>query len=491
MGGKSGVVIDRCQYDDLKNFVLETLETHTSATLSMLLEKGEQRFKHIFKEDTGWYLYNVKLDLEAKGLITQETAQKKTKHSALIRKTESGEFAAAKISENKSAELTRSLHEKFVELFGRQPIIVHAPGRINLIGEHTDYNGGFALPVSIDKGIQVAVSRSSMETIIYSVRYKQYLSVDLENVQPLKSPGWSNYLLGVIQRLLALGYKLKPFKCVLDADLPAGAGISSSAALECGFAMALNELFTLGLSKLQLIEIAQWAEHNFVGVKCGIMDQFASVMGKENHAILLDSRTLEFQYYPLQLGEYCIVLCDSNVKHSLASSEYNVRRSECESALATIQQNGFGAVNDLTEVTTDMLESVKGILSPAIHNRCKYILDENIRVFRATEALKTGNVEALGNLLFESHRGLSQLYEVSCAELDFLVAIAREFQGVVGSRMMGGGFGGCTVNLVHTSSVGDFITSAKSQYKKMFNKELTCHLVKTGNGAHVINNPNS
>jgi galactokinase len=315
------------------------------------------------------------------------------------------------------------------------------------------------------------------------------MSVDLYSVQPVKSPSWNNYLLGVIRKLLDSGYKIKPFYCVFEGDLPSGAGISSSAALACGFGLALSELFNLNLQKAELIHVAQWAEHHFVGVKCGIMDQFACIMGKENHVIKLDCRKLEYEYCPLQLGDYCMLLVDTNVEHSLAISEYNVRRSECEFALDFFRQNGFENITDLRDVSGEMLESIKNILPQVIYNRCLYISTENARVLRAAECLKTGDLTGLGSLLFESHEGLSKLYEVSCPELDFLVTLAAKSEGVIGSRMMGGGFGGCTINLIHSASVGDFVIRAKSEYKTTFNKDLTYQLVKTGPGAHIIDNP--
>lgn len=486
-GDRVGPLINKIHYEEIKDFFLQTLEEQTALSISTLLEKGKERFNHLFKDETGWYLYNVKLDLEARGMIRQLFPDKRNKRPMIGKMENTSEQIQSHSIEQRN-HLTTSVHNKFIDLFNSDPLMVYAPGRINLIGEHTDYNDGFVMPAAIDKGIQFAIGASKGESLIYSIKYKQFLSIDLKNIRPVKKPDWHNYLLGVLHQLQARGHKIKPFNCVFEGDLPTGAGLSSSAAMECGFTMALDTLFDLKLDKMEIVEIAQWSEHNFVGVKCGIMDQFASVMGKENHVIQLDCRSREFEYHPLDLGQHCILLCDTNVKHSLASSEYNTRREECEKGV-TLIRHFFPEVQSLRDVTPSMLAGARDLMPRTIYNRCKYIIEENMRVIAAGKDLRSGNIRQLGEKLFQSHAGLSELYEVSCAELDFMVDFARKSEGVSGSRMMGGGFGGCTLNIIHNTMVGSFITQAKAAYRKHFNKELTCHLIRISKGTHVIKTP--
>lgn len=479
--------MNKLHYEEIKEFFLQLLDKETALPINTLLEKGKERFNHLFKDETGWYLYHVKLDLEARGMIRQLFPDKNRRHP-MIGKTENTSSTIASEAIEQRNQLTASVYNKFIELFHTQPLMVCAPGRINLIGEHTDYNDGFVMPAAIDKGVQFAIGNSGNETLIYSIKYKQFLSVDLKNINAVKKPEWHNYLLGVLYQLQARGHKLKPFFCVFEGDLPTGAGLSSSAAMECGFTLALNKLFDLRLRNMEIIEIAQWSEHHFVGVKCGIMDQFTSVMGKENHVIQLDCRSRLFEYHPLDLGQYCILLCDTNVKHSLASSEYNTRREECEKGVAVIRTL-FPEVKSLRDVTHAMLALAKDALPQVIYNRCRYVIDENTRVIAAGKDLRAGDIVSLGQKLYQSHEGLSTLYEVSCAELDFLVQFAKRNEAVAGSRMMGGGFGGCTINIIQSGAVGSFISEAKTAYKLQFDKELTYHLVRIAQGAHVIETP--
>jgi galactokinase len=477
--------MDKHDYEAVKSYFLD-LVAENAVTINELLAKGHERFAGQFKEETGWYLYNVKLDLEARGILSRIYTDKKQRRMMISRST-TNDSGQNETEDTEMIEVNKQLKTKFLELFGKRPMVIHSPGRINLIGEHTDYNDGFVMPAAIEKGVQFAISNAGRETVIYSMKYKQYLSVNLNDIRPSATP-WHNYLLGVIFRLQEKGYNLRNFSCAFDGDLPLGAGLSSSAAIECGFAFALNELFNLRINPMELIHIAQWAEHNFVGVRCGIMDQFASVMGRENHVITLDCRTLQHQYHPLNLGNYCILLCDTNVKHSLASSEYNTRRAECNEGTQIIRGR-FPEVASLRDVTIDMIEACRNDMTQTVFNRCKYVVQENERVMKGSDDLQRGDMEAFGKKMFATHEGLQWLYEVSCPELDFLVDRAKTFHGIAGSRMMGGGFGGCTINLIESHLVGAFIEQTRTLYKKRFGIDLTYHVVKTGNGTSVIENP--
>jgi galactokinase len=345
------------------------------------------------------------------------------------------------------------------------------------------------MPAAIDKGIQFAIAPSKTpQSTIYSLKYNEYYSIDHSNLSPVGSPQWINYLLGIMYQFELRGFSVRPFNCVFAGDLPTGAGLSSSAAMECGFALALNELNHCKLSKLEMIHIAQWAEHHYVGVKCGIMDQFTSMMGMKNRAIVLDCRDLSYNYFPLELGEYTLLLCDTKVKHSLASSEYNTRRRECEQGVAILKAI-YPSIESLRDVTIEMLQEHRDHIGENIFNRCYYVVQENERVLKGSEDLKNRHLAAFGEKMFRTHEGLSKLFEVSCSELDFLVEFARNFEGVIGSRMMGGGFGGCTLNLVRKDRVGDFVHQVTPAYKEKFNLKPPCLVVNASDGCSVIENP--
>lgn len=379
--------------------------------------------------------------------------------------------------------------KKFHELYPKEPLVIRSPGRINLIGEHTDYNDGFVMPAAIDRETFFAINDSPNEkSVIYSSMYDEFFDVDMENLQPVKTPKWANYLLGVLRQFVDNGFSIKPFQCVFGGNIPLGAGLSSSASVECGFAFALDKLNNHTIPKLKLIEMAQWSEHHFVGVKCGIMDQFASMMGAENQVIVLDCRSLEYRYSPLKLKDYTIVLCDTKVKHSLVDSEYNTRRSECERGVAILQKH-YPLVKSLRDVSMQMIQDNKNELSGKVYNRCLYIVQEIERVQLASKDLEDDNLQAFGDKMFETHEGLSKLYEVSCKELDFLVDEARSFSGVVGARMMGGGFGGCTINLVEKNNVDIFITNVKASYQKAFAIEMEAYIVNIREGTSVVQHP--
>ena len=269
----------------------------------------------------------------------------------------------------------RDIQSTFQEIFHKEPLVIRAPGRINLIGEHTDYNDGFVMPAAVDKEIFFGVSSSNdNKSIVYSMKYEERFEINLDDPRPVKEPRWANYLLGVLYQLKQHGYMVKPFYCVFGGNIPLGAGMSSSAAMECGFAYALSEYYLLNVPKLDIIKIAQWAEHNFVGVKCGIMDQFASVMGKGGHVIVLDCRSLTHHYAPLNLHDYSIILCDTRVKHSLVDSEYNTRRMECESGVKILQKH-HPSVMSLRDVTLEMLEEHKSEFTGKIFQRCLYVVE--------------------------------------------------------------------------------------------------------------------
>lgn len=381
-----------------------------------------------------------------------------------------------------------SVYAKFLELFDTQPILVRSPGRINLIGEHTDYNEGYVMPAAIDRDIVVAIDFSmDAHSTLYSVKHNEFFSFHTTDPAKVKSPLWANYLLGVVRKFMDQGHQVKAFNCVIDGDVPTGAGLSSSAALECSFAFALNHLQKFRISKQELITIAQWAEHNYAGVKCGIMDQFASMMGLAGKAFVLDCRSLAYRYFPVDLKETSIVLCDSMVKHSLASSEYNTRRAECERGVSIIRQH-YPDVKSLRDATLIMIETHKQEFPEKVYNRCAYVIQENKRVLDAAKDLENGDLHAFGKKMYETHHGLSELYEVSCEELDFLVEESKRHPGVIGARMMGGGFGGCTINLVSNKDLHEFISNISAAYEKKFSVKMTTYVVTLRDGTSLLNN---
>lgn len=352
-------------------------------------------------------------------------------------------------------------------------LVVDSPGRINIIGEHTDYNNGFVLPTAIDKIIKFSFKKngSTDECNVHSVNFNTSFTFSLNDVKP-SDQQWANYILGVIAGIQELTDKLEGFDCSLDSNIPVGSGISSSAALECGLAFGLNELFDLGLTRLQMVKIGQMAEHNYVGTKCGIMDQFASVMSKDGHVILLDCQSLEYEYVPIAIKPYKILLLNTNVSHNLADGEYNKRRAMCEAGVEVIAKK-YPEVKSLRDVSPEMLAEFKGVLDDVTYNRCSYVVDEKVRVLDTVEALKNNKLDVMGANMYATHKGLSELYEVSCEELDFLVDFSKDYDAIIGSRMMGGGFGGCTINIIHEEAVKDFTEAASKAYFDKFNIKLT------------------
>jgi len=368
---------------------------------------------------------------------------------------------------------------------GAAPLIVRSPGRVNLIGEHTDYNHGFVLPAAIDKAIYLAAaSRPDNEIHLVALDLRKSYNGSLDKL--VSSPmHWPDYLLGVVQQLVLEGHPLGGFNIVFAGDIPLGAGMSSSAALECATAFALNQLFDLGLDTLAMVTLAQKAENRFVGVQCGIMDQFASMFGRRDQVIRLDCDSLQYTYFPLQLDGIRIVLLDTHVHHSLASSEYNTRRRQCETGVRLIREN-CPEVASLRDVTLDMLDSYVAPVDQLVDRRCRFIVGENARLLAATEDLKRGDLTAFGQKMFETHQGLSREYEVSCPELDFLVDQVRDDPAVLGARMMGGGFGGCTINLVKAEAVDALAGRIAPVYRKEMKRELTAYVARIEDGTSVV-----
>ena len=379
---------------------------------------------------------------------------------------------------------TRIIEEKFKSLFGNDYMVYTSPGRVNLIGEHTDYNGGFVFPGAIDKGIYAVINPNGTDKVrAYSLDYSQQAEFGM-NEEDAPQESWARYIFGVCREMKKRGFEPKGFDTVFVGDVPLGAGMSSSAALESTFANALNEIFNLNIDRFELARIGQSTEHNYCGVKCGIMDQFASVFGKKGHLMRLNCATMEFEYFPFNPEGYKVVLLDTVVKHELASSAYNKRRESCENACAHIKAN-HPEVNFLSDATMAMLDEVKTEISEEDYMRAVYVIGEKQRVLDVCAALEKGDYETVGDRMFGTHYGMSKEYEVSCEELDFLNDIAKQC-GVTGSRVMGGGFGGCTINLVKEELYDNFITTAKKEYLAKYNREPKVYDVVISDGARRI-----
>lgn len=376
--------------------------------------------------------------------------------------------------------MKETIKRNFAERFGVEGTLYASAGRINLIGEHTDYNGGFVFPGAIDKVIMAEIKPTGTDKVrVYSVDIDEYAEFGLKEEDAPRQQ-WARYIFGVCREIIKRGGKVGGFDAVFAGNVPLGAGLSSSAALESCFAFALNDLFNDNkIDKFELAKIGQSTEHNYCGVNCGIMDQFASVFGKKDHLMRLDCRSLEYEYFPFKLDGYKLVLVDSKVKHELVDSPYNKRRASCEHVAKVL------GVETLRDAELADLEKVKDSISEEDYNRAKYVIEEKQRVLDVCDALQRGDYETVGDRMFKTHEGMSKLYEVSCVELDYLNDIAKEC-GVTGSRIMGGGFGGCTINLVKDELYDNFIATAKRKFAEKYGHEPQVYEVIVSDGARKL-----
>ncbi len=409
-----------------------------------------------------------------------------------------------------------AIRTQFSNHFNQLPsLVVKSPGRINLIGEHTDYNHGFVLPAAIDKYIEVAIGKRT-DGVIHMVALDlgETIILPIQNLTP-HATQWVNYIIGVVDQVFNKSQSANNnfigtqntltsteittavhetnlsggFSICIQGNIPLGAGLSSSAAVECAVLFAINELYNLSLSKMKMALMAQSAEHIFAGVNCGVMDMFASLHGQKNKAILLDCDSLAFTYYPIELKDYSIVLFDTQIKHALASSEYNTRRVECEQGLKIIQEK-YPTVKTFRDISMEQVEacmaSNTSLNTTKIYQRCKYVVEEIARVQLAVKDLQKGDMQAFGKKMFETHEGLSKLYEVSCPELDFLVNAVSHNENVLGARMMGGGFGGCTINIIKTTAVVEITQALTAKYNQVMHKELSYYITSIEDGTQLV-----
>lgn len=372
----------------------------------------------------------------------------------------------------------------FKEQFSEAPRLYFSPGRINLIGEHIDYNDGFVMPAAINKGIYYAVAANGTDTIhCIAADFNEALLLPISAVKKMDS--WKNYVLSVVNEFIILGKAINGFNCVFSGDIPQGSGMSSSAAVEGGLAFAINDIFNVGLSRVELALLCQRAEHNFPNVKCGIMDMYANLNGKKDHVILLDCTHITHEYFPFVLANHKIVMLNSMVHHSLASGEYNVRRQRCEEGLAILKAAvGVQSFRDIASV--DVIAPYKNTMKPEVFDCCTYVVEEIGRTRKAGNLLRQNDLAAFGQLMYATHDGLSRLYQVSCPELDFLVALAKENTSVIGARLMGGGFGGCTINIVQNEAVPNFIAQTSAAYHKQFNILPEAYVMEISDGTNRI-----
>lgn len=381
--------------------------------------------------------------------------------------------------------IAHTIQNRYTQLYNDKPLVVRSPGRVNIIGEHTDYNDGFVLPAAIDKAAYVAIGRRDDDTIrLFAEELDDTFETTLSALKP-SDKGWPNYILGVADQFLKSGHTISGFNLVLSGDVPIGAGLSSSAAIECATGFALNELFQTAIPQLELVKMAQRAEHLFAGVRVGIMDMFASAFGKKDHVIKLDCRSLDYEYLPLKMDGIRIVLFNTNIEHSLASSEYNTRRQQCEAGVALIKKH-HPEVHSLRDATMEMLHKYVEPVDALVYKRCKYVVEEKERLLQGCEDLRHGDIKALGQKMFQTHDGLSKEYEVSCNELDYLVDRVRNNEAVLGARMMGGGFGGCTINLVCEEAIDALVQQTTAAYNRDMKHELLTYIAQIEDGTSVV-----
>lgn len=379
---------------------------------------------------------------------------------------------------------TQAIRDKFASLYGEAGTLYTSPGRINLIGEHTDYNGAFVFPGAIDKAMVAEIRPNGTDRVrAFALDLGESAEFGLKE-EDAPSQSWARYIFGVCREIQKRGGKIAGFDTVFAGDVPLGAGMSSSAALESTFAFALDDLFSLGLSKWDMAKIGQATEHNYCGVKCGIMDQFASVFGKAGKLLRLDCKSFEYEEHPFDPKGYCLLLVDSCVKHELASSAYNKRRESCENVVAALAKR-YPEIKFLRDASFAQLEEVKNEVSEEDYKRAAYVIGEVERVLAVCEALGKGDYQTVGEKMYETHHGMSKLYEVSCEELDFLNDLAREF-GVTGSRVMGGGFGGCTINLLKEELHDSFIAEVKKRYEAKYGIQTKFYDVVISDGARRL-----
>lgn len=373
----------------------------------------------------------------------------------------------------------------FQERFGDEPRLFQSPGRINVIGEHTDYNGGYVLPAGIDLCCRVGIAPTK-EARSSLIAHDLGETFEFEaTALPDACPPWAAYILGVIHSMAHRGKSVGNFNAVFSADIPIGAGLSSSAALESVFACAFNDLFQFHFSNMELTRIAQQAENEYVGLQCGIMDMFASIHAKKDQALLLDCRSLDFHYVPLNMQQYVILLLDTGIKHELASSEYNVRRQECEAVVEHFNRLGHSLVS-LRDLTLPLLESQRPVLDPILYARARHVVGENQRVLDLERLVRHADWKSAGQLMYASHQSLRNDYSVSCPELDVLVETVQPINGVMGARMMGGGFGGCTINIVEQSHVDHLLETVNTVYQSKYGILPKSYIAHTGDGACAI-----
>ena len=385
------------------------------------------------------------------------------------------------------SDYPKNIRNKFKELFGQNPLITRSPGRINMIGEHLDYNMGFVLPAAINKAIWLGIHKRDDDTIcMHSLDYNDDFHTSIDAISP-SGKLWPDYILGVVKQIQKKHKISHGFNLVFGGDIPPGAGLSSSAALECATAFALNELFILDYEKMDLVRIGQAAENEFVGVKCGIMDQFASVFGKKEHLIRLDCRSLEYVYVPFHARNIKILLFDTRVKHSLADSAYNERREQCEKGVSLIQKY-HTEVKSLRDASQEMLETCVKAVDETVYNRCTYVVSEIKRLLNGCIDLEKDDLISFGKRMFETHAGLKDLYEVSCTELDLLVNLVKDNPDVLGARMMGGGFGGCTINLVRAEAASAIIKKVSDTYLSDTGTEMLVYEVGIEDGTELVEN---
>jgi len=375
----------------------------------------------------------------------------------------------------------QSILNEYTKYADNKPVIISAPGRINLIGEHTDYNHGFVLPAAIDKRMIIALGKASntQKVKIKSIDFDEEVEIDLADLDSQRK-GWEGYIQAILSEVVSRNLKLEGFNAVFTSDIPLGAGMSSSAALCCGFLSALNKEFDWSLGNIEIAKMAQASEHR-LGANVGLMDQFAVMYGKRDNAIFLDCRDYSHQYFPLDLKGYSLVLINTNVKHELVDSAYNDRRASCERTLAELQKKNAN-IKTLRDVTLQILEDNSSDISSEDLQRVRFVINENERVQKTTKALAKGLLQEVGKLLYQSHDGLSKEYQVSCKELDLLVDLTKNEKGVLGARMMGGGFGGCTINLIKSSEADKIVSGIKEKYQEQTKIQPESYLVSVENG---------